>query len=85
MPPDALQKMIASGEVASAEDMAAMLTQDPNREQRMTQMLQVLQAIQGQTPEMNADGTEAKFPNLVGTLGPSDMTFTKIDGYWYIK
>jgi hypothetical protein len=85
MPPDALQKMIASGRVSSAEDVAAQLMQDPNFEQRMTQMLQELHAIQGQTPEMNADGTEAKFPNLTAGGGPDNMTFTKIDGYWYIK
>lgn len=95
MPPDAISRMIQSGQASSIEDVAEHYRQMPDVSEKMSQLLFALQNVQGQEPEMNADGTQATYkidqsisgpgkpPAPAGT--PGQVTFVKIDGFWYLR
>jgi len=88
MPPQVLQQMIQAGQVASMEDAAVMYSSRADLQQRMSQLQTVMESAKGQTPEMNADGTEATFKGDPTANGPSrggDLVLVKVDGFWYLK
>jgi hypothetical protein len=91
MPPDEIQKMIASGQAASVEDIAAHFGQMPNLDEKITQLQQTLESVKGQAPEFNADGTQATYqiidPSVTTGPGgaPGNIVFIKVDGSWYLR
>jgi len=91
MPPDEIQKMIASGRVASVEDIVTQFSQMPNLNERFQQLQRTLEAVKDLKPEMNADSTKATYPidpAVDGYNSPGDrknvLTFTKVGGFWYM-
>jgi hypothetical protein len=98
IPPASIQKMISVGVATSVEDIAAQYSARPDVRQMMRQLVQVLESIKGQTPVLDADGASATFkidPSLgyngpgssiyQGPGGPHEnLTFTKVDGHWYL-
>jgi hypothetical protein len=92
MPPDVLQRMIASGRVASMEDVAALYSARPDVNQVMGQLQQVLVSVKSQTPELNSDGTQASYKmdaSVSDYKGPGEdngnIVFVKVQGNWYLK
>ncbi len=92
MPPDEIQKMIASGQAASVEDIAAQFSQMPDLDERLAQLQQTLESVKDQTPEFNADGTQATYTpgassGVYNSPGGSSgtITFIKVDGNWYLR
>jgi hypothetical protein len=86
MPPTAQQRMIDSGQASDPETMAAQIRASiPTIDQDMTDMLQALQSVQGQEPEMNKDGTQAIYhlSTPIGRL--NDIKFEQQDGKWYFN
>jgi hypothetical protein len=95
MPPDAIQQMIQSGQASSIDDIAAHYAAMPDVPEKMNQLLEALQSVQGQDPEMSADGNTATYtidnkisgpgkpPPPAGT--PGDITFVKVNGFWYLR
>ncbi len=95
MPPDAINQMIQSGQAGSIEDVAAHYQAMPDVPDKMNQLLQALQDVQDQEPELSTDGNTAtykidnritgpgKAPAAPGT--PGDITFVKINGFWYLR
>jgi hypothetical protein len=91
MPPDEIQKMIASGQAASVEDIVAQFSQMPNLDDRIQQLRRTLEAVKDLKPEMNSSSTKATYevdPSIDGYNSPGDrknvLTFTKVGGYWYM-
>jgi RNA polymerase sigma factor (sigma-70 family) len=86
MSPDDIQKMIASGQATSIEDFAAQSSAEPGESQMMMEMGHWLEAIEDQSPEMNADGTQATFKMgpSVDKKAPPYVAFIKVNGYWYL-
>jgi len=91
MPPDEIQKMIASGRAASVEDIVAQFSQIPNLDERFQQLRRTLEAVKDVKPEMNAGSTKATYevdPSIDGYNSPGNrknvLTFTKVGGYWYM-
>ncbi len=86
MPPDELKGMAESGKAATPEEAADFLRHEmPDIEERVMEMLPAMRLIQGQTPELNPEGTEANYP-LDPPLGDEkNITFYKVDGFWYLK
>lgn len=91
MPPDEINKMIQSGQASSVEDVAAHYQQMPDVSTKMSQLLQALQSVQGQEPEMSADGKHATYkvdPSVLPADGPGnhgDIEFVQVDGFWYVR
>jgi hypothetical protein len=86
MPPTEMQRMIDAGQATDPESIAAQVRADiPTIDQDMTDLLQALQSVQGQEPEMNADGTRAVY-HLSAPIGRlNDVTFEQQDGKWYFQ
>jgi len=82
MPPDQLQRMANAGQSVSVEDIAAQMSSSSFTQQRMQRLRDALESVKDQTPTLNGDGTQASFDVPAGTY---PLTFTKIDGYWYLK
>ncbi len=88
MPPQALQRMIQNGRVASMEDAVVMYSSMPDIQLQIMQLQGAMETAKGETPELSADGTQATYkvdpvpsgPAAGGTLG-----FVKVDGYWYLR
>jgi len=87
MPPDALKREMDQGHATSAEDYAAqMLAKQPNVEQRISEMVQAMQSVQGQMPEMSEDGNKATYPTTTpNAKGSRDLVFVKQNGFWYLQ
>jgi hypothetical protein len=89
MPPDAIQRMVASGQAASVDDIAAMYSARSDVDQQMTQLQGALETVKGQTPDMNADGTQAtyKMDTPYTGVGSSNgnIVFVKVEGNWYLR
>jgi len=86
MPPTAIQRMIDAGQATDPESIAAQeRAQRPTIDQDMTDLLQALQSVQGQEPEMNKDGTQAVYhlPTPIGRF--NDVTFQQQGGKWYLN
>jgi len=75
------------------EQMAAMaqqMAQDPRMPQKVQATIAALQSIQFATPTYNATGDQATYqpsvdPSGVPTDSPRILTFTKVNGRWYLK
>ena len=88
MPPQALQRMIQNGRVASMDDAVVMYSSIPDIQQQILQLQGAMETAKGETPELSEDGTQATYkvdsvpsgPAAGGTLG-----FVKVDGYWYLR
>ncbi len=91
MPPDAISQMIASGQASSVEDVAAHFQQMPDISSKISQLLQTLQSVQGQEPEISADGKHATYKVEPGNLPPDGpgnnggIEFVQVDGFWYLR
>lgn len=89
MPPDAIQRMVASGQAASVDDIAAMYSARSDVDQLMLQLQGALETVKGQTPEMNADGTQATYKIAVPYTGVGssngNVVFIKVEGNWYLR
>lgn len=95
MPPDAIKRMIDSGQATSIEDIANHYRQMPDVASKMDQLLQGLRSVQDQAPAMNEDGTQATYKLDTAVTGPGkpdaqagtpgNITFIKIDGNWYLR
>lgn len=48
------------------------------------QLLRVLKWIKDTTPKMNKEGTSARYEFNLDGVSRTDITFNKIDKYWYI-
>lgn len=86
MPPEDVQKLLQQLNVATPEEAVALMRQRmPTLDKQADETLQVLLAIQGHTPEMSLDGTQAIF-KLESPIGNNQaLTFVKIDGHWYLR
>jgi hypothetical protein len=81
--------MIASGRASSVDDIAVMYSARTDVDQQMTQLQQALESVKGQTPELNADGTQATYKVDGGYTGVGSangsVVFIKVEGNWYLK
>ncbi len=86
MPPNEYQGMIDAGQGADPETVTAQIRAAiPTIEQDMTDLLQALQSVQGQDPEVNEDGTQAVY-HLSAPIGQfKDITFVQQNGNWYFQ
>ena len=86
--PQVLQILIDSGRASSMEDAAQKYSQGPNFEAAMGGLQRALESVKGQTPELNADGTQATFkmdyPSVVPPIRGATpiLRFVKRGGYW---
>lgn len=95
MPPDAIKRMIDSGQATSIEDIAEHYREIPGIDSKMEQLLQGLKSAQDQAPTMNDDGAQATYKIDSAVTGPGkpdapagtpgNITFIKIDGNWYLR
>ncbi len=67
----------------------ATAVQDPELRQLMqkaqAEIVQAYEALEEQTPTLNATGDEATYMFAMPRTGIQPLTFVKIDGKWYIK
>lgn len=85
MPPDETKAMMEELHVSTVEDVAAALRlRMPDMDKRVDDMLQAMRAVQGTTPELNTDGTQATYKVDPPIGDNNDLRFVKIDGNWYL-
>ena len=81
MPPDAL----AGKGAATVEDYVAKVINDVDFDHRLTQALDVFDAIQNLSPEISSDGNLATYRIDPPVENHSVVTFYKVNGFWYLK
>jgi hypothetical protein len=81
MPPDAL----AGEGAATVEDYVDKLINDVDFDHRLTQALDVFDAIQNLSPEISSDGNLATYRIDPPVENHSLVTFYKVNGFWYLK
>jgi len=70
----------------SAGQFDALVRQTPNFQQKIDELVQMLQSLQGLTPELDDSGKKATFKGIKQSNGVSiDMNFSKRDGLWYFE
>lgn len=77
VPPEVLKKIIGNGTVEEFAARFGMGKADP--------LLNVLKQINGQEPEMKENGTKAIFKIKEPVNGKEEITFSKIEKFWYIE
>jgi len=86
MPPDEMKSMMQSTGASSPEDVVSLLRQRmPGIDAKMESLLQAMQQVQGQSPDISADGNSATYKIEPPVDNQNDLTFTKVDGNWYLK
>ena len=82
MPPEALA---SENKGATYEDFANEISKNADMAQTLTQLVEALKRLDGQTPNMNDDQTRATYPLDPPVGKHQNIIFIKVDGVWYLN
>lgn len=77
-------QMQASHPELTPEKYAALL-KEAEAKQAMDEFVSRLRSLQGQKPELDAEGTRAIFTLTPPVSGPPTLVFVKVNGLWYFE
>jgi hypothetical protein len=84
LPQSFIDLMIQDGAIESSEDYAKKLREIPQEDENINRVLQVLQSLQNQAPEMSPDDTIATY-KIDPPINQADTVyFRKENGFWYL-